>query len=152
LKSPGSTTEASQPIIHDIASLLECIRPNNDEDLGAHSSIPENEADLAQLAKQLEEQQTGAVPMHGYDTALNYDGINGTLSLSISPESLTSRGFASISTMPSDQFPWAGQSESYTAPFAPSSLEPSSDVYIDMGFLETAEDEVTESSFEEWTL
>jgi hypothetical protein len=49
--------ERGQPVIHNIASRLGCIRPNSDMDLPAHSVFPEDEAGLAELARQLEEQQ-----------------------------------------------------------------------------------------------
>lgn len=45
------------PVIHDIAKKLGCIRPNNDVDLPVHSVFPEDEAGLAELARQLQEQQ-----------------------------------------------------------------------------------------------
>lgn len=49
--------DRGQPIIHNIASKLGCIRPNSDIDLPVHSVFPEDEAGLAELAWQLEEQQ-----------------------------------------------------------------------------------------------
>lgn len=49
--------DRGQPVIHDIASMLGCIRPNSDIDLPVHSVFPEDEAGLAELARQLEEQQ-----------------------------------------------------------------------------------------------
>lgn len=49
--------ERGQPVIHNIASKLGCIRPNSDMDLPVHSVFPEDEAGLAELARQLEEQQ-----------------------------------------------------------------------------------------------
>lgn len=49
--------DRGQPIIHNIASKLGCIRPNSDIDLPVHSVFPEDEAGLAELARQLEEQQ-----------------------------------------------------------------------------------------------
>lgn len=51
--------DRGQPIIHNIASKLGCIRPNSDIDLPVHSVFPEDEQGLADLAKQLEEQQNG---------------------------------------------------------------------------------------------
>ena len=50
--------ERGQPVIHDIAQKLGCIRPNSDIDLPVHSVFPEDEADMRELARQLEEQQT----------------------------------------------------------------------------------------------
>lgn len=49
--------DRGQPIIHNIASKLGCIRPNSDIDLPVHSVFPEDEAGLAELARQLEDQQ-----------------------------------------------------------------------------------------------
>lgn len=49
--------DRGQPVIHNIASKLGCIRPNSDLDLPVHSVFPEDEAGLAELARQLEEQQ-----------------------------------------------------------------------------------------------
>lgn len=49
--------DRGQPIIHNIAAKLGCIRPNSDIDLPVHSVFPEDEAGLAELARQLEEQQ-----------------------------------------------------------------------------------------------
>ncbi|KAL7899783.1 hypothetical protein HDV63DRAFT_371939 [Trichoderma sp. SZMC 28014] len=49
--------DRGQPVIHDIAQKLGCIRPNSDIDLPVHSVFPEDEAGMAELARQLEEQQ-----------------------------------------------------------------------------------------------
>ncbi|KAJ9155175.1 Fluconazole resistance protein 1-like protein 1 [Pleurostoma richardsiae] len=49
--------ERGQPVIHNIASKLGCIRPNSDIDLPVHSVFPEDEAGLADLAAQLEAQE-----------------------------------------------------------------------------------------------
>ena len=49
--------DRGQPVIHDIATRLGTIRPNSDVDLPVHSVFPEDEADLADLAAQLEAQQ-----------------------------------------------------------------------------------------------
>ncbi|KAL0937676.1 uncharacterized protein CTRU02_207407 [Colletotrichum truncatum] len=49
--------DRGQPVIHNIAQKLGCIRPNSDIDLPVHSVFPEDEAGLAELARQLEEQQ-----------------------------------------------------------------------------------------------
>lgn len=49
--------DRGQPVIHNIASKLGCIRPNSDIDLPVHSVFPEDEAGMAELAHQLEEQQ-----------------------------------------------------------------------------------------------
>ena len=49
--------DRGQPVIHNIANKLGCIRPNSDMDLPVHSVFPEDEAGLNELARQLEEQQ-----------------------------------------------------------------------------------------------
>ncbi|ROW10277.1 hypothetical protein VMCG_02139 [Cytospora schulzeri] len=49
--------DRGQPVIHNIAQKLGCIRPNSDIDLPVHSVFPEDEQGLADLARQLEEQQ-----------------------------------------------------------------------------------------------
>jgi len=49
--------DRGQPVIHNIAQKLGCIRPNSDIDLPVHSVFPEDERGMAELATQLEEQQ-----------------------------------------------------------------------------------------------
>ncbi|RKK65419.1 hypothetical protein BFJ69_g16300 [Fusarium oxysporum] len=49
--------DRGQPVIHNIAQKLGCIRPNSDIDLPVHSVFPEDEAGMAKLARQLEDQQ-----------------------------------------------------------------------------------------------
>lgn len=49
--------DRGQPVIHNIAQKLGCIRPNSDIDLPVHSVFPEDEAGMVELARQLEEQQ-----------------------------------------------------------------------------------------------
>lgn len=49
--------DRGQPIVHNIAQKLGCIRPNSDIDLPVHSVFPEDESSMAELARQLEEQQ-----------------------------------------------------------------------------------------------
>lgn len=49
--------DRGQPIIHNIATKLGCIRPNADSDLPPHSVFPEDEAGLTRLAAELEAQQ-----------------------------------------------------------------------------------------------
>jgi hypothetical protein len=49
--------DRGQPIVHNIAAKLGCIRPNSDIDLPVHSVFPENEADLEDLVRQLREQE-----------------------------------------------------------------------------------------------
>lgn len=51
------------PVIHNIAQKLGCIRPNSDIDLPVHSVFPEDEQDMADLARQLEEQQKEHEPL-----------------------------------------------------------------------------------------
>lgn len=46
--------ERGQPVIHNIAAKLGCIRPNADFDLPSHSVFPEDEAGMARLAAELE--------------------------------------------------------------------------------------------------
>ncbi|KAK3991213.1 hypothetical protein QBC44DRAFT_287378 [Cladorrhinum sp. PSN332] len=50
--------EKGQPVIHNIAARLGCIRPHGDVDLPVQSFFPEDEAGLVELARSLEEQQT----------------------------------------------------------------------------------------------
>ncbi|KAL2198603.1 hypothetical protein P885DRAFT_32272 [Corynascus similis CBS 632.67] len=47
--------DRGQPVIHNVASKLGCLRPNNDLDLPVHSIFPEDEAGMAELARQLQE-------------------------------------------------------------------------------------------------
>lgn len=56
--------DRGQPVIHNIAQKLGCIRPNSDIDLPVHSVFPEDEAGMAELARQLEEQQQAEPDMH----------------------------------------------------------------------------------------
>lgn len=49
--------DRGQPVVHNIAQKLGCIRPNSDIDLPVHSVFPEDEQGLASLASQLEAQQ-----------------------------------------------------------------------------------------------
>lgn len=49
--------DRGQPVIHNIAQKLGCIRPNSDIDLPVHSVFPENERDLNELVRQLDEHQ-----------------------------------------------------------------------------------------------
>ncbi|KAF4975429.1 hypothetical protein FZEAL_7777 [Fusarium zealandicum] len=54
--------DRGQPVIHNIAQKLGCIRPNSDIDLPVHSVFPEDEAGMAELARQLDEQQKELEP------------------------------------------------------------------------------------------
>lgn len=65
--------ERGQPVIHNIASKLGCIRPNSDIDLPVHSVFPEDEAGLSELARQLEEQQQAEAPAPGNDASQHAD-------------------------------------------------------------------------------
>lgn len=60
--------DRGQPVIHDIASRLGCIRPNSDLDLPVQSIFPEDERGLAELAAQLEAQQASVPTMPTLDT------------------------------------------------------------------------------------
>ena len=57
--------DRGQPVIHNIAQKLGCIRPNSDIDLPVHSVFPEDEQGLSELARQLEEQQQHEKAGHG---------------------------------------------------------------------------------------
>lgn len=64
--------DRGQPVIHDIAQKLGCIRPNSDIDLPVHSVFPEDERGMRELAYQLEEQQQledSSNPSSGQDYA-----------------------------------------------------------------------------------
>lgn len=71
------------PVIHDIASKLGAIRPNSDIDLPVHSVFPEDEAGMAELARQLEEQQ---LPSHDAPTMMSRKDSDSATSSSMSPE------------------------------------------------------------------
>ncbi|KAM6514065.1 Fluconazole resistance protein 1 [Fusarium falciforme] len=53
-----------QPVIHNIAQKLGCIRPNSDKYLPVPSAFPEDEVGMAELARQLGEQQKENKPHH----------------------------------------------------------------------------------------
>jgi len=140
-----------EPIIHDIAFKLGCIR-NSGEDLPAESLLPENETELVQLAKQREgqeqqEEESGAVPMQGHNTKSKYD------STPFSLDGLTYAGSVLPSTTTLlDQFSWIGLLPSVTdssaASFIPSAPKP---VTMGADLLEMADDNVaTESNFGAW--
>lgn len=122
--------DRGQPVIHNIASKLGCIRPNSDIDLPVHSVFPEDEAGLAELARQLEEQQKEASVVAGSrqetesscnrtDRASSSDldhsdfedyrktafGRGAATALSMSPQSLTYSDFDLASSTPSERFP-----------------------------------------------
>ncbi|KAK3336217.1 hypothetical protein B0T19DRAFT_408889 [Cercophora scortea] len=146
--------DRGQPVIHNIASKLGCIRPNSDMDLPVHSVFPEDEAGLAELARQLEEQQkeTGCTNnKHDGDSICNrtdrassseldhsdYEDYRksafGGSAVTMSPQSLSYSEFDGSSTTPSDVFP--GQPSSIPASFQswisrPNSMEYSTQQFI----------------------
>jgi len=133
--------DRGQPVIHNIASKLGCIRPNSDIDLPVHSVFPEDEAGLAELARQLEEQQreAGAVTSNRHDTESTCNrtdrassseldhsdfedyrktafGRGGASALSMSPQSLTYSEFDLASSTPSDGFTSQPQTQPTSMP------------------------------------
>lgn len=68
--------DRGQPVIHNIAQKLGCIRPNNDIDLPVHSVFPEDEQGLSDLARQLEEQQLQADKALGGGNNIHNDAHN----------------------------------------------------------------------------
>lgn len=71
------------PVIHNIASKLGAIRPNSDINLPVHLVFPEDEAGMAELARQLEEQlpHQETIPM-----SLSHRGGGSTALSTNSPE------------------------------------------------------------------
>ncbi|OTA99991.1 hypothetical protein M426DRAFT_245740 [Hypoxylon sp. CI-4A] len=64
--------DRGQPVIHNIATKLGCIRPNADADLPPHTVFPEDEAGLAKLAAELDVQQREShAPEHRSETESN---------------------------------------------------------------------------------
>jgi len=51
--------DRGQPIVHNVASKLGCLRPNSDMDLPTHSIFPEDESGMVELARQLHDQAGG---------------------------------------------------------------------------------------------
>ncbi|KAK1750253.1 hypothetical protein QBC47DRAFT_426272 [Echria macrotheca] len=120
--------DRGQPVIHNIASKLGCIRPNSDIDLPVHSVFPEDEAGLAELARQLEEQQKDSMTTNAASTTessrtdrassseLDHSdfedyrkaafgggrGGGGGSAMSMSPQSLTYSEFDLATSTPSD--------------------------------------------------
>ncbi|KAL6411771.1 hypothetical protein AUP68_04146 [Ilyonectria robusta] len=114
------------PVIHNIAQKLGCIRPNSNIDLPIHSVFPKDEAGMAELARQLEEQQREQEPQkeakkadssiynrteralsskldhsdfeHGY-RKLSFESNN---ALTLSPQSFTSSNNFEFAPLPSD--------------------------------------------------
>lgn len=77
--------DRGQPVIHNIAQKLGCIRPNSDIDLPVHSVFPEDEAGLAELARQLEEQQKESGLVEGAVKGESESQSSGNLSEHSSP-------------------------------------------------------------------
>ncbi|KAH7628649.1 hypothetical protein B0T09DRAFT_165302 [Sordaria sp. MPI-SDFR-AT-0083] len=118
--------DRGQPVIHNIASKLGCIRPNSDMDLPVHSIFPEDEAGLAELARQLEEQQKANAANNGNnkqdgdssrtDRASSSEAdhsdfedyrktFNNGTALTMSPASLSYGDFDLATATPTDSFP-----------------------------------------------
>ncbi|KAH7248464.1 hypothetical protein B0J15DRAFT_401115 [Fusarium solani] len=51
------SNDRGQPVVHNIAQKLDCIRPNSDFDLPLHLVFPEDGVSMTKLALRLEEQQ-----------------------------------------------------------------------------------------------
>lgn len=68
--------DRGQPIIHNIATKLGCIRPNADTDLPVHSVFPEDERSLAKLAAELEVQQNERERDNALAGEMQYEGEN----------------------------------------------------------------------------
>lgn len=109
--------DRSQPVVHNIAQKLGCIRPNSDIDLPVHSVFREDEAGMGELARQLEEQQS-----HEHDdvkdssSELDHSGLEQDYrkmafgnqnTLSLSPQSFASGSDFEFSTTPVDADPSA---------------------------------------------
>lgn len=129
--------DRGQPVIHNIAQKLGCIRPNSDIDLPVHSVFPEDEQGLADLASQLEAQQRSeeAASSRNVDRASSSDldhsdfedyrkaafgGGAASSTMTLSPASLTYDSFDSYSAPASDGLPSATSPTATLAPtFAP---------------------------------
>lgn len=137
--------DRGQPVIHNIAQKLGCIRPNSDMDLPVHSVFPEDEQGLADLASQLEAQQrseeaVGGGPRHPQnDRASSSDldhsdfedyrkaafgghggGGPASSTMTLSPASLTYDSFDSYSAPASEGLPSAASPTNPIPPtFAP---------------------------------
>jgi hypothetical protein len=128
--------DRGQPVIHDIASKLGCIRPIADADLPVHSGIPEDEASMAELARQLERQQptqprsverASSEELDHSDLDTDYRhaafGSKGNVS-SASPQSLAYTDFDAnpSESFGSEQSPTANNVLPYTSDWLSSSL------------------------------
>lgn len=128
--------DRGQPIIHNIASKLGCIRPNSDIDLPVHSVFPEDEAGLAELARQLEEQQherdahsgikqemdsrtdrasSSELDHSDFEHDYRKTAFAGSQQVTMSPQSLTYTEFEANSAVSSDTF--SSQSPSIPASY-----------------------------------
>lgn len=133
--------DRGQPVIHNIAQKLGCIRPNSDIDLPVHSVFPEDEQGLADLASQLEAQQRSEEAAGGtlhlqndrasssdldhsdfedYRKAAFGGGGPASSTMTLSPASLTYDSFENYSGPASDGLPSAASPTNPMPPtFAP---------------------------------
>ncbi|KAL1876301.1 Fluconazole resistance protein 1 [Diaporthe australafricana] len=133
--------DRGQPVIHNIAQKLGCIRPNSDIDLPVHSVFPEDEQGLSELARQLEEQQQHEKAVHGTehdartDRASSSDldhsdfedyrkvafggGRQASSTMTLSPASLTYDSFDGYSAPSTESLPSTSPSHQVPASFAP---------------------------------
>ncbi|KAK7739010.1 Fluconazole resistance protein 1 [Cytospora paraplurivora] len=135
--------DRGQPVIHNIAQKLGCIRPNSDIDLPVHSVFPEDEQGLADLARQLEEQQENEKVQnrhdHDHDARTDrasssdldhsdfedyrkaaFGGGGPGSNITLSPASLTYDSFDNYSAPSTDSIPSATSPTNSMAPsFAP---------------------------------
>lgn len=141
--------DRGQPVIHNIAQKLGCIRPNSDIDLPVHSVFPEDEQGLADLASQLEAQQrseeTAGAAAHSHqqtDRASSSDldhsdledyrkaafggGRAGPASstMTLSPASLTHESFDAYSAPASESLPSSASRTNYYPATFPSWMKP----------------------------
>ncbi|KAG8166528.1 hypothetical protein KVR01_002217 [Diaporthe batatas] len=139
--------DRGQPVIHNIAQKLGCIRPNSDIDLPVHSVFPEDEQGLSELARQLEEQQQhekaglGAEHDARTDRASSSDldhsdfedyrkaafggGRQASSTMTLSPASLTYDSFDGYSAPSTDSLPSTSPAQHVPASFAPWMRAPS---------------------------
>lgn len=117
--------DRGQPVIHNIAQKLGCIRPNSDIDLPVHTVFPEDEQGLADLAAQLEAQQreeamtsqnsrTDRASSSDLDHSdfedyrkAAFGGGQASSTMTLSPASLTYDSFDSYSAPSSESLPSA---------------------------------------------
>jgi hypothetical protein len=134
--------DRGQPVIHNIAQKLGCIRPNSDIDLPVHSVFPEDEQGLSELARQLEEQQQHDKAGHSAehdartDRASSSDldhsdfedyrkmafgggGRQASSAVTLSPASLTYDSFDGYSAPSTDSLPSTSPAQQVPGSFAP---------------------------------